>query len=261
MLFNQKFKVHTSKAGSAAIAWLGQSGYLLKSPGGVRIVIDPYLSDSLSKDEKFPLPRLKPPLLKAEDLEVDLFLCTHSHPDHADFETLEVASKNKASIFAAPGGTQEILEKAGVDKAKREIFWPGREMRLEDVTIQTTFAVPTDASDLSPVGYLLSVDNGPKLFFCGDTDNHPLLAKANDFQPDVMFVCINGTFNNLSHWEAAELSAALKTKIAVPCHYGMFENNTIDPHQFKSALQSLNPEIVYKEFEYGEIWDYQGDGK
>jgi L-ascorbate 6-phosphate lactonase len=33
------------RSGTIACAWLGQAGYLLKTRGGLTVMIDPYLSD------------------------------------------------------------------------------------------------------------------------------------------------------------------------------------------------------------------------
>ena len=57
-----------------------------------------------------------------------------------------------------------------------------------------------------------------------------------------MISCINGGFNNLSHFEAAELAGKIKPKAAIPCHYDMFPDNAADPRQFAASLKLCAPE-------------------
>jgi L-ascorbate 6-phosphate lactonase len=42
----RELREYRAPAGSLAVWWLGQAGFLLKSPGGVLAALDPYLSDS-----------------------------------------------------------------------------------------------------------------------------------------------------------------------------------------------------------------------
>jgi L-ascorbate metabolism protein UlaG (beta-lactamase superfamily) len=51
-----------------------------------------------------------------------------------------------------------------------------------------------------------------------------------------MITCINGNYGNLTPEEAAELTEAIKPKIVIPMHYGLFPGNTRDPKEFEKAL-------------------------
>ncbi len=65
-----------------------------------------------------------------------------------------------------------------------------------------------------------------------------------------MISCINGGFNNLSHWEAAEVAALIKPKVAIPCHYDMFPDNSSDPQQFRACLHLKAPQVKYEQLAY-----------
>jgi L-ascorbate 6-phosphate lactonase len=107
---------------------------------------------------------------------------------------------------------------------------------------------------------MLQFGNGPKVYITGDTDHHPLLYSAAAQQPDLMITCINGGFNNLSHWEAADLAAKIKPRVAIPCHYDMFPDNSIDPHQFRAALSQVSPETRYHQLIHGEPFVFEKSG-
>ena len=86
--------------------WLGQAGFVVQA-GGRRLVIDPYLSDSLAKKYRgtaTPHDRMMPPPVTVEELApVDLVLLTHQHTDHMDAATLApLAAHNPAARFVVP---------------------------------------------------------------------------------------------------------------------------------------------------------------
>ena len=68
------------------ITWLGQAGLLFESDE-IRIMIDPYLSDSVRKIEPKKFRRVPVPeeLFK---IEPDIMIFTHNHLDHYDPETV-----------------------------------------------------------------------------------------------------------------------------------------------------------------------------
>ncbi len=74
-----------------AIWYLGQNGFILKFDEGPLIGIDLYLTNSRTSKFAHPLYRLDrqlPVFIEPEDLDIDIFITTHSHQDHADPETI-----------------------------------------------------------------------------------------------------------------------------------------------------------------------------
>ena len=196
-------------------------GYLIKTPAGTLLSVDAYLTNScrkLGESLGLNMDRQVPVFIEPEELEVDHFLCTHSHYDHADPETIGRLRKPAVETFVGPGLACESFLRCGVEEAKIQQVYPGAKTKLSDVVIHGTFAMPTDDSDLSHMGFVLTADNGPRIYISGDTDFCDLLAHVRKLEPDLMIACINGGFNNMSHWEAAELAAMLKPKAAIPCH-------------------------------------------
>jgi L-ascorbate 6-phosphate lactonase len=239
--------------GSVALWWLGQMGYLLKTPQGTLISVDAYLTNSCKKigdSLGLNLDRRVPIFIEPEELEVDHFLCTHSHYDHADPETIGRVRKENVQTFVGPGLACESFVTCGVPPRKVQQVYPGGKRPISDVTVHGTFAMPTDDSDLNHMGYVLAVENGPRIYISGDTDYSDLLAHVRKLEPDVMITCMNGGFNNLSHWEAADLAALIKPKVAIPCHYDMFPDNAGDPQQFRACLGLRAPQVRYEQLDY-----------
>ncbi|HLJ89974.1 MAG TPA: MBL fold metallo-hydrolase [Candidatus Angelobacter sp.] len=246
----RQFKVDR---GSAALWWLGQMGFLVKTHEGTLISVDAYLSNSCAKiGESLGLNfnRKVPIFIPPDSLDVDYYLCTHSHYDHADPETIEQVPKDRVNLFVGPGLVCETFSRCGVEGTKIRQIYPGGKIQIADVAVHGTFAMPTDDSDLNHMGFVLAIQNGPRIYISGDTDYTNLLGHVAKLEPDVMITCMNGGFNNLSHWEAAEVASMLKPKVAIPCHYDMFPENSTDPEQFRAGLRYKAPQVRYKRLDY-----------
>lgn len=244
--------------GCIGIWWLGQSGYVFKTPLGTLAGIDLYLTNScaaLRTDVN--LARQVPVLITPEELAVDLFVVTHNHLDHTDPETIRRLERKGQMRFLGPHPSCEIFRAEGVSESQITPAWPDCEVRFRDLVIRGTFALPTDDTDLNHMGYVFGTDSGPRVWLTGDTDWSDLLPSAARHSPDLMIVCINGGFNNLSHWEAAELASRVKPAAAIPSHYDLFPDNSIDPKQFRAALKLRAPEVQYIEMVHGEPLVYE----
>ncbi len=246
-------------AGSIALAWLGQAGFLLKSPRGQVIALDPYLSNSCKKvgasvgvnmDRQVPVPM--PP---ADLKEVDALIFTHSHQDHIDPETLGPYLKTGGKgRFIAPAEALNRLRSLGVPEDRLTMTWPNRTHRVGDFTLKATFAIPLGGDDLTHVGYLIEVRGGPRVYFTGDTDYNEVLAiSVAPHQPDVMVTVINPAFRNLSPADAARLAKAIGPKWVVPCHHDLFPDNCLPDRLLKTNLMFQGMADTFCPLEHGKI--------
>jgi L-ascorbate 6-phosphate lactonase len=244
-----------------AVWWLGQNGYIFKSPESSLVSVDLYLSHSCEREyPKLNLRRKVPVLIAPEEVEVDLYACTHNHLDHLDPDTIHALRNKDTVAFVGAGQCEPLYRSAGVESSRIQTVWPSAVYQFKDARLTATFALPTDTTELNHLGFVLQFGDGPKLYITGDTDHHPLLYAAAEHHPDAMITCINGGFNNLSHWEAADLASNIKPRIAIPCHYDMFEDNQSDPHQFEVALKQLCPDTAYLKMNHGEPFLLRKDG-
>jgi L-ascorbate 6-phosphate lactonase len=242
---------------SAAVWWLGQSGYIFKSPGGQVVATDLYLTNSCAEayaGSGIDLDRRVPVLIQPEEVQVDVFTSTHNHIDHADPQTIARLGHKDTTYFVGPHPACEVFRENGVAPDRIAPSWPDCRLEFGDVTIHGTFALPTDDTDLNHMGFVFQFGKGPRIWVTGDTDYTELLASAGKHSPDVMITVINGGFNNLSHYEAARVAAMVKPKVAIPCHYDMFADNAADPAQFRASLAMRAPEIRYQQLEHGKVW-------
>lgn len=239
--------------GAVGIWWLGQNGFLFKSPEGTIAGVDLYLTNSC--DGLVPgvdLSRQVPVLIPPGEIEADILACTHNHQDHTDPETIRGLRNKDAIRFVGPPPSCAVFQAEGVESGRITAAWPLCDLEFKDLRLRGTFALPTDDSDLNHMGFVLQFGAGPRIYITGDTADHELLASAARFEPELMITVINGGFNNLSHWEAAGLAAKIKPRAAVPCHYDMFPDNSVPPGQFRAALGLRAPEVRYQELKHGE---------
>lgn len=255
-----QLKSHRVPAGSIAMWWLGQLSYIFKSPGGVIIALDPYLSDSCNGImPALDMKRKVPPLIQPGDLVgIDTCLLTHSHQDHLDPQTLApYRAAGGRGPYVAPPETCEKLESLGVPKAELRMTWPNKVHTVGDVDIRCTFAIPFGGDDLTHVGYILEVKKGPKVYITGDTNYEEILGlSVAPHKPDVMITVINGGWRNLDTNAAAKLTKEINPKVAIPCHYDLFNANQTSPLTFRTNLSWMGMIEKYRELKHGVAWTW-----
>ncbi|HTM51711.1 MAG TPA: MBL fold metallo-hydrolase [Bryobacteraceae bacterium] len=247
--------------GSVALWWLGQNGYIFKTPEGTLLSTDMYLSNHCAhvyEGSGVDLNRRVPVLIPPEELDVDIYTCTHNHLDHTDPVTIAGLRNKDTAQFVGPHPTCGVYRSQGVESGRVVPAWPACELEFKDVRIHGAFALPTDDTDLNHMGYVFEFGGGPRVYMTGDTDYSELLISAARHRPDIVITCINGGFNNLSHWEAAQLVGKIGPKVAIPCHYDMFPDNAVDPKQFRASLRLNAPSVGYQELEHGQVFVFGG---
>jgi L-ascorbate 6-phosphate lactonase len=241
--------------GAVGMWWLGQNGFIFKTPEGLTFSTDLYLTNSCeSLVPAMNLTRQVPVLIRPEEINVDLFCCTHNHQDHTDPETVRRLRNRDTTHFIGPHPSCGTFRAEGIESGRIVPAWPQCELEFSDLKIRGTFALPTDATDLNHMGFVFEIANGPRVYMTGDTDYTELLLSAAEHSPDLVITVINGGFNNLSHWEAADLVGKIKPRAAIPCHYDMFPDNCVSPKQFEAAMKLRAPGVGYQELRHGEMF-------
>lgn len=236
--------------------WLGQSGFLLQW-NGKRVLIDPYLSDSLTKKYLTtgkPHTRMSELVVKPELLkDISVVTSSHNHTDHLDAETLIPILKNNPQIkFIIPEANRVFV----AERVKCEKNFP---LGLNDgktVTIDGFIfhGIPAKHNEIERdenrnckyMGYIIEFGKY-KVYHSGDTlwfDEMINLLKP--FNVDVAMLPINGNkperkvAGNLDCKEAATLGKAINANSVIPCHYDMFTFNTADVNDFIKESERIH---------------------
>jgi L-ascorbate 6-phosphate lactonase len=238
----REIKAHATPPASVTLWWLGQASFIIRTPGGKVIALDPYLTDScqpLGIEAGLNLGRQAPaPITPTELVGIDLYVLTHSHQDHLDPETLAPYRENGGKgPYLAPPETIEKLHALGVPPEQTHMVWPNKTHKVGDVTLRATFAIPFAGDDLTHVGYLLFIDNGPTVYFTGDTAYHEILPiSVGPHHPDIMVTVINGAFRNMGPGDAARFAKQLSPKTVIPCHHDLFLDNCQPPQMLRTNM-------------------------
>lgn len=249
--------------------WLGQSGFLLQWRGG-HLLLDPYLSDSLTKkyaETDKPHIRMTERLVDPSDLDfVDVVTSSHHHTDHLDGDTLRplLRANPGLKIVVPEANRQFVAERLGVDPELPLGVRQGETVVVREFKLT---AVPAAHEDLRPeyAGYVVQF-GAWTLYHSGDTLLYDGMApRLRKFGIDVALLPINGrsperrVAGNLNAREAAALGKDISARIVIPCHYEMFTFNTADPGEFVEAAEATGQ--PYHVLRCGERWDSRSLGK
>ena len=243
---------------TAACVWLGQGGYLFKSPRGVTVMVDAYLSGYA--EAVWGVTRAIPPVIDPERFTPDVFLSTHWHEDHLDAPTVRRYAREPDVVFGGPASCAVRAQIWGWAAERTVILERGDSHRFGDITVTATFARHDEEVAMTgdAVGFLLDV-GGVRIWNVADSEYDARLRPMREEGIDVMLVPINGVGGNMNVHEAALLTWQVAPRIAVPMHYGMWPDEqygpgaTLDPAIFRGTLARLGGETAVQVLEPGEI--------
>jgi L-ascorbate 6-phosphate lactonase len=245
--------------GSLAIFWLAQAGFVYKSPAGMIVYVDAYLSDCVHRmlsDVLYGFKRIMPAPLDPEEVDADVVVCTHSHPDHFDYDAIPVLARNAKIHFVAAPDCRVEFEKLSIPENRYTIIHEGETLTFGDVRLTGVYA---DHGDLAPEALGVMVQSGDiKVWQVADTAYRPdkwqeIFAAG----VDVIIPPINGAYGNLDGVEAAKLAHDAGARVAIPCHFWMFAEHGGSPAQFLDACKELAPEVEPHLMAQSELLVYQ----
>jgi L-ascorbate metabolism protein UlaG (beta-lactamase superfamily) len=225
--------------------WLGQAGFLVAWQGR-HLLVDPYLSDSLTRkyaDTDKPHVRMTSLVVEPSALRfVDAVTSSHAHTDHLDAETLR--GLGDVPIVAPAAHRDLVIERSG--RAPLGID-DGETVEVAGFSITAVPAAHDEierdaAGRMRHLGYVIRC--GPfAVYHAGDTIPYDGMAERVRAvgEIDVALLPINGrrperrVAGNLWGDEAAELAHAIGARLAVPMHFEQFEFNTEPPDAFVAA--------------------------
>jgi L-ascorbate metabolism protein UlaG (beta-lactamase superfamily) len=236
--------------------WLGQSGFLIQWQAS-DLLIDPYLSDSLTKKyagTDKPHVRMTERIITPERLDfVEVVTSSHNHTDHLDGETL-------IPLLDANPTLDVIVSRANMNfAAERLQVAPQRltSIRVDNEVLKigpfSFQAIPSAHETLEQdengdhrfIGLIIHVGQWT-IYHSGDCVPYDGLPKRlNRWKIDIALLPINGrdpargVAGNFTAKEACELGKATGAELIIPCHYEMFEFNTVSPEGFVKSAEEI----------------------
>jgi L-ascorbate metabolism protein UlaG (beta-lactamase superfamily) len=242
--------------------WLGQSGFLVQFEGA-HLLLDPYLSDSLTTKYATtdkPHVRMTERVIDPARLDfIDVVTSSHNHTDHLDAETLgPLHHANPAmAIVVADANREFVANRLRIAPAATVGLAIGAHVDVGPFRIE---AVPAAHEALDPqyVGYIVRCGSWT-IYHSGDTICYEGMVEVlRPHAVDVALLPINGraperrVAGNLNAVETAVLARDIGAQVAIPCHYEMFTFNTADPATFVDACRAVDQRAAV--LRCGEQW-------
>jgi len=212
------------------VTWLGQAGLLFET-GGKKILVDPYLSDSVEKIEPHNKRRVAVDE-KYLNITPDIILLTHDHLDHTDPETLaHYLTEDSSVLVLASYNAWQKARKLGGLKNNYTMFDRKTRWTEGDLVFEAVYAAH---SDLHAVGIVMYAE-GKTWYITGDTlYNEQVFADLPE-RIDYVFLPVNGRGNNMNMTDGKAFCQRIGAR-AIPLHCGLFDDLDLRDFPYENKI-------------------------
>ena len=222
---------------SLSITWLGHASFILTSPKGKRIVVDPWLEGNPSCPDN----------MKKID-KADLILVSHGHFDHTG-DVVSVARATGATVV----GIFELcgwLEGKGVKNTSPMNM--GGTQKIGDIAVSMTQAFHSSSTVEDgkiiylgePAGYVIRFEDGLTVYYSGDTALFGDMKLIRElYHPEIALLPIGDHFT-MGPEAAARACELLGVRQVVPIHWGTFPLLTGTPAKLRELVANKNIEVL-----------------
>ena len=220
-----------------SFTWLGHGTFLFQSPGGKRILVDPWIATNPVCPESSKKIR-----------ELDLMLLTHGHDDHTA-DAVPIGRATGARVIA-PYELALWLQQKGL----KTVTAMNRGGTLEAAGLAITMVPACHSSSLTedgrfvylgePCGYVIRFETGMTIYFAGDTSIFgDMRLIADMYRPQIAFLPIGDTYT-MGPEQAAKACELLGVAQVVPMHYGTFPALTGTPARLREMVESRGVQVI-----------------
>jgi len=216
-------------ANALSYTWLGHATFLVSTPGGKKVLLDPWVTGNPKSPES------------AKTLgHLDLILVTHGHSDHTG-DVVPIARASGAQVVA-PFELAVFFQKKGLQNVTG--MNPGGTLHALGLSITMVQAFHSSSIEDDgkvmyagvATGYVVKLENGVTFYFAGDTALFGDMRLIGElYRPQIAFLPI-GDFYTMGPEQAAKAVEFLGVKQVVPMHYGTFPALTGTPAKLRELL-------------------------
>jgi L-ascorbate metabolism protein UlaG (beta-lactamase superfamily) len=220
-----------------SFTWLGHATFVFRTPGGKRIVLDPWVTGNPSTPDS-----------ARRITEADLVLLTHGHGDHTG-DAVAVARATGAQVVA-PYELSVWMQQKGLQHVTG--MNPGGTLQMSGLSISMVPAVHSSSVEEDgriiymglATGYVIKLEDGLTVYYSGDTSVFGDMALIRDLhRPAIGFLPI-GDLYTMGPDQAALACDLLGLKQVVPMHYGTFPALTGTPARLRELVARRGIEVI-----------------
>jgi L-ascorbate metabolism protein UlaG (beta-lactamase superfamily) len=220
-----------------AITWFGHSTFLVRTPGGKRVLFDPWLHENPSCPDALK----KPP-------RADVILVSHGHADHIG--DLVLCARESGAVVVGSFELCDWLGRKGLQNV--EPMNKGGSQHVAGLTITMTDARHSsgffDGGQMiymgEPAGFVIRLENARAVYYAGDTSlfgDMQLIGERH--RPEIAFLPIGDRFT-MDPGDAARACQMLGVRQVVPMHWGTFPSLTGTPADLKRLVEPKGIQVL-----------------
>ncbi len=226
-----------SQHGQIVVRWLGHAAFEVTSPGGTRLLIDPFITGNPSTPDS-----LRNLSRYATGWKPSAILVSHSHSDHA-LDAKSIAQSSGAPVISA----YEWVEAQKLPPAQALGGNAGGAFKIGDVTVHLVPAMHSSDPGGRPLGFVIEFADGRKLYHTGDTWLFGDMSLIEEqFHPNIILLCAGGgPYTEDPRTAALAVRRYFKPTTIVPMHYATFSALATEA-QVRSAFAGDKRLVVMK---------------
>jgi L-ascorbate metabolism protein UlaG (beta-lactamase superfamily) len=200
-------------AGHISVQWLGHAAFEIISPGGTRLLIDPWLTTNPTTPDS-----LKDLARYSGATKPDAILVTHSHDDHSH-DAKAIAQRSGSRIISV----YDWVNTLGLPASQVSGGNVGGGFTVGDVRVRLVPAIHSSEPGGRPIGFIIDFADGRSLYDTGDTWLFGDMSLIQELRhPDIILVCAGGVFTMDPRIALLAINKYFKPKTIIPMHYGTF---------------------------------------